>query len=43
MQSTSSKMPGWIKHILESGSPGEISMTPDMQMILPLWWEVKKN
>ena len=33
MQSTSSKMPGWMKHKLESRLPGEISVTSDMQMI----------
>ena len=27
MQSTSHEMPGWMKHKLESGSPGEISIT----------------
>ena len=33
MQSTSCKMPGWMKHKLESRLPGEISTTLDMQMI----------
>ena len=33
MQSTSSKMPGWIKHKLESRLPGEISTTSDMQIL----------
>ena len=32
MQSTSCKMPGWMKHKLESTLPGEISITSDMQM-----------
>ena len=32
MQSTSCKMPGWMKHKLESRSPEEISITSDMQM-----------
>ena len=32
-QSTSCKMPGWMKHKLESRLPGEISTTSDMQMI----------
>ena len=41
MQSASWKMPGWMKHKLESGSPGETSITPDMQMTLPLWQKVK--
>ena len=29
MQSTSYKMPGWMKHILESRLQGEISITSD--------------
>ena len=32
MQNTSCKMPGWMKHKLESRSPGEISITSDIQM-----------
>ena len=32
MQSTSCEMQGWMKHKLESGLPGEISITSDMQM-----------
>ena len=36
MQSTSCKMPGWMKHNLESRLPGEISITSDMQMTPPL-------
>ena len=28
---------GWMKHKLESGLPGEISITSDMQMTPPLW------
>ena len=43
MQSTSSKIPGWMKHKLESRLPREISITPDMQMIPPLWQKVKRN
>ena len=43
MQSTSSKMPGQMKHKLESRLPGEISMTLDMQMTPPLWQKVKSN
>ena len=31
------------KHKLESRSPGEISITPDMQMTPPLWQKVKNN
>ena len=36
MQSTSCKMPGWMKHKLESRLLGEISITSDMQMTPPL-------
>ena len=36
IQSTSCKLPGWIKHKLESSLLGEISITLDTQMILPL-------
>ena len=32
MQSTPCKMPGWMKHKLESRLRGEISITSDMQM-----------
>ena len=32
MQSTSWEMPGWMKHRLGLGLPGEISITSDMQM-----------
>ena len=35
MQSTSFKMPGWMKHKLESRLPGEISITSDMHIIAP--------
>ena len=41
MQSTSWETLGWMKHKLESRLPGEISITPDMQMIPPLWQKVK--
>ena len=41
MQSTSCKMPGWMKHKLESRLPGEISVTSDMQMTPTLWQKVK--
>ena len=34
---------GWMKHNQESRLPGEISITSDMQMTLPLWQKVKKN
>ena len=37
MQSTSWEMLGWMKHKLESILLGEISVTSDMQMTLPLW------
>ena len=37
MQSISREMPGWMKHKLESRLPGEISITSDMQMTLPLY------
>ena len=37
MQSISCELLGWMKHKLESGSPGEISITSDMQMTPPLW------
>ena len=43
MQSTSCKMPGWMKHKLESRLPGEIAITLNMQMTAPLWQKVKKN
>ena len=43
IQSTSCEMPGWMKHKLESRLQGEISITSDMQMTLPLWQKVKKN
>ena len=35
MQRTLCKMPGWMKHKLESGLLGEISITSDMQMTPP--------
>ena len=36
MQNTAYEMPGWMKHMLESRLPGEISTTSDMQMLLLL-------
>ena len=42
MQSTSYKMPGWMKHKMESRLPGEISITSDMQ-IPCLCQKAKKN
>ena len=43
MQSTSCEMPGWNEHKLESRLLGEISVTSDMQMTLPLWQKAKRN
>ena len=43
MQSTSYEMPGWMKHKLESGLLGEISITSDVQMTPPLWQKAKSN
>ena len=43
MQSTSCKMPGWLKHKLESRLLGEISIISDMQMTPSLWQKVKRN
>ena len=41
MQSTSCEMLGWMKHKLESRLLGEIPIISAMQMIPPLWQEVK--
>ena len=43
MQNTLCKMPGWMKHKLESRLVGEISITSHMQMTPPMWQKVKKN
>ena len=43
MQSTSCKMPDWMKHKLESRLPREISRTSDTQMTPLLWQKAKKN
>ena len=43
MQRTSGEMPGWMKHELESGLPGEISITSERQMTPPLWQKAKKQ
>ena len=43
MQSTLCEMLGWMKHKLESGLPGEASITSDMQMTPSLWQKAKKN
>ena len=37
MQSTSCKMPGWMKHKLESRLLGEVSITSDTEILPPLW------
>ena len=42
-QSTSCEMLAWMKHKLESGLLGEISINLDMQMTPPLGQEAKKN
>ena len=44
LQSTSGEMPGWMKHRLESGFLREISITQDMEMMIPpLWQKAKRN
>ena len=43
LQNTSCKIPDWMKHMLESRLPGEISIISDMQMTSPLWQKVKRN
>ena len=43
MRSTSSEMPGWMNHRLESRWLGEISTTSDMQIIPLQWQKVKRN
>ena len=42
-QSTSCKMPGWMKHKLKSRFLGEISITSDIQMTPPLRQKGKKQ
>ena len=42
MQSTSCKMPGWMKHKQESRFPGEISITSDMQIDTTLMAETEE-
>ena len=37
----SCKMPGWMKHKMESRLLGEISITSDMQITPPLWQKAK--
>ena len=36
MQSTSHKLPGWMKYKLDSRLPGEIPVISDMQMTPPM-------
>ena len=43
IENTSCKMPGWMKHKLESRLWGEIFITSDMQMTPPLRQKVKRN
>ena len=43
IQSTSCKMPGWMKHKKESRLLEEISVTSDMQIAPPLWQKMKRN
>ena len=43
MQSTSCEMLDWMKHKLESGFLGELSIISDMQMTPPLRQKVKRN
>ena len=43
MQSTLRETLGWRKHKLDSRSPGEISITSDMQMTPHLQQKAKKN
>ena len=43
VQSTSCKMPGWMKNKLESRLPGEISITSDIQLLPSLWQKAKRN
>ena len=43
MKSISCKMTGWMKHKLESRLPGEMIITSDIQMTLPLMAENKEE
>ena len=43
MRNAATAILGWKKHKLESRFPGEISITSDTQMTLPLWQKGKKN
>ena len=42
IQNTSYEMPGWMRHSWNQDW-GEISITSDMHMKLPLWQKVKKD
>ena len=37
------RMPGWMKHNLESRLLGEIAITSDIQITPPLWQKAKRN
>ena len=41
VESTLYKMPGWMKHKLESRLPEEISMTSDTKMTPHLWQKAR--
>ena len=43
MKSTSCKKPDWMKHRLESRLQGEIPITSDMQMTIPLMAESEEE
>ena len=43
MQNISCEILYWMNYKLESRLSREISVTSDMQMILPLWQKVKRN
>ena len=43
MQGTSCEMLGWMKRKLESRLQGEILITSDMQMTIPLLQKAKSN
>ena len=43
VQSISYEMLNWMKHKLESGLLGQVSITSAMQMTPPLWQKTKKN
>ena len=43
IQNTLCKMPGWMKHKLESRLPGETSITSEMRVTTSLWQKAKRN